>query len=753
MIDSTTAMLFQANKDFYQKQSLWSKANLTCIRYTDSVRRTMFNTALAQRLVLNRPQHPIIFTNWENAYGDKSTYIKRVTSNRIEVMRKIRKFDDIPLETTPEQPYLLIVYDEDKNECDVVTRSAVENMPEKYGFRYDNTFIDQLQEGDMVEKGELLYSPTCYDKYGNYGYGRNVNAMYIISAHTYEDEFMATKQLCEDMTSTEVDVPTVLLNENDVLLNIMGENGTYQSFPNIGESIKNRRLCVRQTISRNRIPYYMRTTSLKKTSDESRPFFVSGDVVDVDIYCNRPREELRKTNYNEQVLWYLEMTDRYHQNVVDAIDELRAAGYKMSYDAQMIYRRFSKLLDPKTYKIKGDNKAVFDYIYMKFTVARSQGLYRGQKLAGRMGNKGVVGTIMEDYETFWLDDGTRIDLCIDALGVPNRLNTFQLFEQAITFRGRRVLQRIQELETFKEKEEMLFKFVEIFSPYTTELFKADYYEHCITDEEKQAYFEVAYENGIAINVPPFWMDKSLYDALCECDKAFPWIEPHRVFYYDPITGEMEETILKSFCGQVYIFKLKQTSKKGFSARGTGYVNKRGLPEKSDDAKKFIVEHSKNAVKMGTQERLTNLCTTSAEEIQHEMMIHRSAPVARTEFAKRELTTPGGVTDFVLTKEMTNRDADIVYAKTLSMGYELEFEENRIDMSDKPGLKHHLYQGKHYFATTEEMIHRISVDTAKELMEERVGAGPIFIGETNDYYQFLDELTDKLAQGHYLHYIR
>ena len=753
MADSgLVSALLQANRDFYGKASLWSKGNLTCRRYVDSVRGIMFNTALSQRVVLNHPQHPIIFTNWENAYGDKSTYIKRVTSKRIEVLRKIRKFDEIPLEKTPDQPYILLVYDESKNECDVIVRSAVENMPEKYGFKYDNSFIDTLKEGDVVEKGQILYSPTCYDKYGNYGYGRNVNAMYLISTHTYEDEFMATRQLCEDMTSTEVDVPTVVLNENDVLLNLMGDGEKYKSFADIGEPIKNKRLCVKQTISRNRIPYYMRSSSLQKVSDESRPFFVNGSIADIDIYCNRPREELQVTNYNEQLLWYLGMIDRYHKAVVDAIDELRNLGYRMSYNAQIIYRRFSKLLDPKMYKVRGDNKSVFDYLYLKFTVQRSQGLYRGQKLAGRMGNKGVVGTILEDYETFWLDDGTRIDLIVDALGVPNRLNTFQLFEQAITFRGGRVVERISELDNFKEKEDLLFKFIEIFAPHELKEFRDDYYQNCHTDKEKQEYFDVVEEAGIGINVPPFWTDTNLYDACIECDKAFPWIKPHKVYYYDPITGEMEESILPQYCGTLYIMKLKQTSKKGFSARGTGYVSKRGLPEKSDDAKKFIVEHSKNAVKIGTQEKLTQLCTASAEEIQKEMMIHRSAPLARTEFAKQELMTPGGVTEFTLTKEMTNRDADIVYAKTLAMGYELEFEENRIDMSDKPGVKHHLYRGKHYFATTEEMVHQISMDTAKELMEERVGAGPIFIGETNDYYKFLDSLADKLSQGVYLYHI-
>lgn len=741
-------VLREKNAQYEGSFAIFSKACLTVVTYVDSARRNMFNAGLAQRLELNKPQHPLIFTNWENTYGDHSTYIYRA-KGELEVVKKIKKFDEIPTEN---QSYLLFVYDRSQNRYDVIQRKEVENLPEKYGMLYDNRYIDSLKEGDRIPANERLFNPTCYDENGNYGYGRNIPCLYTISLHTYEDEFMATESLCRDMESTEVDVVKIPINENDVLLNLMGENGEYKSFPNIGEDIKRKRLCAKRTVSRARYPHDMKSSSLRKTNDSGRNFFLTGTVSDIDIYCNRPREELRKSLTNRQLLWYVEMTDRYHQAIVDFVEELKDQGANLSDDVKRVYGRAKKLLNPQKYKIKRDGKSTFDYLYMEVTVKRKQGLLRGQKITGRMGNKGVIGTIIKDEEAFYLDNGTRIDLMLDALGVPNRLNTLQLFEQAITFRGCRVIEKISETSDIKEKENLLFTFVKLFNPDQGEAFEADYRKNFTTKKAKLEYFNVVEQCGIAINVPPFWQKVSLYEALVECDKTFPFIERHRIYFYDPIAGEMQETIFPQPCGMVYFQKLKQTSQKGFSARGMGSIGKKGLPEKSDESKKFLTPYSKVPVKIGIQENYSKLCSIEPRVFMKEKMVYRCSPVARKEFAKRELTTPGGVKSFTLTQEMQNRDVDIFYAILLSMGYKLEFEEDRVDLSDTPGEKYHYYRGKHYFETSENMKKIISRDVARELLEEKTGLGPIFLGDTSDYGQFVNELTEQLAEGSFLHYI-
>ncbi|OGV64805.1 MAG: DNA-directed RNA polymerase subunit beta, partial [Lentisphaerae bacterium RIFOXYA12_FULL_48_11] len=61
-------------------------------------------------------------------------------------------------------------------------------------------------------------------------------------------------------------------------------------------------------------------------------------------------------------------------------------------------------------------------------VAAKQRLAVGDKLAGRHGNKGVVARIMPDCEMPFLPDGTPVDIVLNPLGVPSRMNLGQVFE-------------------------------------------------------------------------------------------------------------------------------------------------------------------------------------------------------------------------------------------------------------------------------------------------------------------------------------
>mmetsp|Transcript_95214 Transcript_95214/g.251520 ORF Transcript_95214/g.251520 Transcript_95214/m.251520 type:complete len:432 (-) Transcript_95214:171-1466(-) len=52
----------------------------------------------------------------------------------------------------------------------------------------------------------------------------------------------------------------------------------------------------------------------------------------------------------------------------------------------------------------------------------------GDKLAGRHGNKGIVAVIVDDRDMPYLPDGTPVDICLNPLGVPSRMNVGQIFE-------------------------------------------------------------------------------------------------------------------------------------------------------------------------------------------------------------------------------------------------------------------------------------------------------------------------------------
>ena len=60
----------------------------------------------------------------------------------------------------------------------------------------------------------------------------------------------------------------------------------------------------------------------------------------------------------------------------------------------------------------------------------------GDKLSGRHGNKGIVSKIVPDRDMPYLPDGTPVDICLNPLGVPSRMNVGQIFENVLGSAGR-----------------------------------------------------------------------------------------------------------------------------------------------------------------------------------------------------------------------------------------------------------------------------------------------------------------------------
>ena len=59
-------------------------------------------------------------------------------------------------------------------------------------------------------------------------------------------------------------------------------------------------------------------------------------------------------------------------------------------------------------------------------------------MAGRHGNKGVVARIVRDEDMPFLEDGTPVDICLNPLGVPSRMNLGQLYEAVLAWAGKRL---------------------------------------------------------------------------------------------------------------------------------------------------------------------------------------------------------------------------------------------------------------------------------------------------------------------------
>jgi DNA-directed RNA polymerase subunit beta len=72
----------------------------------------------------------------------------------------------------------------------------------------------------------------------------------------------------------------------------------------------------------------------------------------------------------------------------------------------------------------------------KVYVAKKRKLQIGDKMAGRHGNKGIVSRIVRDEDMPFLDDGTPVDIVLNPLGVPSRMNLGQIYETVLGWAGK-----------------------------------------------------------------------------------------------------------------------------------------------------------------------------------------------------------------------------------------------------------------------------------------------------------------------------
>jgi DNA-directed RNA polymerase subunit beta len=91
---------------------------------------------------------------------------------------------------------------------------------------------------------------------------------------------------------------------------------------------------------------------------------------------------------------------------------------------------------------------------VKVYIASKRQLQAGDKMAGRHGNKGVVSTIVPEADMPYMEDGTPIDIILNPLGVPSRMNIGQLLETHLGFAAKRAGVKVKTpvFEGFPEEE-------------------------------------------------------------------------------------------------------------------------------------------------------------------------------------------------------------------------------------------------------------------------------------------------------------
>uniref|UniRef100_A0A7C5AMU7 DNA-directed RNA polymerase subunit beta n=1 Tax=Desulfobacca acetoxidans TaxID=60893 RepID=A0A7C5AMU7_9BACT len=268
----------------------------------------------------------------------------------------------------------------------------------------------------------------------------------------------------------------------------------------------------------------------------------AGQAVPQEMVKRQPLEFWRHVSFEEAGLedQVDQLLDRY-QEQLDLVN--------MVFDAKLSRLRKVDELPPGVIK------------KVKVFVAMKRKLAVGDKMAGRHGNKGVVSRILPEEDMPYFADGTPVDIVLNPLGVPSRMNVGQVMETHLGWAshalGRQVaemLDRYYSLDAIKARLARIFKDPEL----------ARELEHLSYDELREVW-EKHYKNGIHMATPVFDGATEEEVRACLAEAGLP--EGGQTILYDGRTGEpfdREVTV-----GVMYMMKLHHLVADKIHARSIG----------------------------------------------------------------------------------------------------------------------------------------------------------------------------------------
>jgi len=269
------------------------------------------------------------------------------------------------------------------------------------------------------------------------------------------------------------------------------------------------------------------------------------------------------TKLDFEMIGSLSVNDVFKITVGNVNDEATLAQLKDQYNKakQDIIERF----EDKVLKIRsGDDLLPSVMKMVKVFVAIKRRLRPGDKMSGRHGNKGVVSKIVPVEDMPYRKDGRPVDIVLNPLGVPSRMNVGQILETHLGWAckefGEEVKKLVNENNKKIEKTDKISKFLksvygeEIFNEKVEKLSKPEFKDLC---ENLQ--------NGIAISTPVF--DGAKEKNVTEMLELAKLPASGQTYLWDGRTGERFDRPVT--VGIIYMLKLHHLVEDKIHARSTG----------------------------------------------------------------------------------------------------------------------------------------------------------------------------------------
>ncbi|MDD2374313.1 MAG: DNA-directed RNA polymerase subunit beta [Eubacteriales bacterium] len=270
----------------------------------------------------------------------------------------------------------------------------------KYQRSNQGTCINQhplVRVGDQVEAGDIIADGPSVDN-GEMALGRNVLIGFMTwEGYNYEDAVLINERLVREDVYTSIHIEEYECEARDTKL---GPEEITREIPNVGDEVL-------------------------KDLDENGIIRIGAEVRAGDIIVGKvtPKGETELT-----------AEERLYRAIFgEKIREVRDTSVRVPHGESGI------IVDVKIFTRENDddlkhgvNKLVRVYIAQKRKISV------GDKMAGRHGNKGVISRILPEEDMPFMPDGTPLDIVLNPLGVPSRMNIGQLLEVHLGLAARRL---------------------------------------------------------------------------------------------------------------------------------------------------------------------------------------------------------------------------------------------------------------------------------------------------------------------------
>ncbi len=353
-----------------------SAAMIPFLEHDDANRALMGSNMQRQAVPLLFPEPPIVGTGMEfKAAYDSGVMVKAKRAGQVEYV-------------TADQ--VRIRSDEDPKILDIYQLAKFSRTNQDTCFHQRPTVL----RGIRVEKGDVLADgPAVFD--GELALGRNLLLGFVPwNGYNYEDAILISERVVkEDMfTSIHIKEFTTEIRETK-----LGPEKISRDVPNVSEKAL-------------------------EDLDEEGIIRIGAHVRSGSILVGKltPKSE---TETNPEFKLLNAIFGEKAKDVKDSSLRLPHGVEGTVIDVQRLKRSQGDDLSP------GVDEQI------KVLVAKKRKLREGDKMAGRHGNKGVVARILPIEEMPYLADGTPLDICLNPLGVPSRMNIGQLLEAELGLAG------------------------------------------------------------------------------------------------------------------------------------------------------------------------------------------------------------------------------------------------------------------------------------------------------------------------------